>query len=190
MRTKKNVSVGIDGITCVVSGCLVPCETKFPEDSDKPLMKLTPKQNTTEIGVILPRAIRQNNNIGFRISDTKMLLDTVQTINRALKTIIRRDWSELLVKQIEVACTVDIGCADELIIDSLAQLFTTKQKEIILEKSKNPAELVFERNKEPLLKQKYSELGKAYMKLFNLRNVLKKIANTEKAYYFTKEQEE
>lgn len=119
MRTKKNVSVGIDGITCVVSGCLVPCETKFPEDSDKPLMKLTPKQNTTEIGVILPRAIRQNNNIGFRISDTKMLLDTVQTINRALKTIIRRDWSELLVKQIEVACTVDIGCADELIIDSL-----------------------------------------------------------------------
>ncbi|MCB6415242.1 hypothetical protein LI221_09250 [Faecalimonas umbilicata] len=119
MRTKKNVSVGIDGITCVVSGCLVPCETKFPEDSDKPLMKLTPRHNKTEIGIILPRAIRQNNNIGFRVIDTKMLLDTVQTINRALKTIIHRDWSELLVKQIEVACTVDVGCADELTIDSL-----------------------------------------------------------------------
>lgn len=83
-----------------------------------------------------------------------------------------------------------IGLMKLATLPQFAQLFTTKQKEIILEKSKNPAELVFERNKEPLLKQKYSELGKAYMKLFNLRNVLKKIANTEKAYYFTKEQEE
>lgn len=71
-----------------------------------------------------------------------------------------------------------------------AQSFTTKQKQIIVEKSKNPAELVFERNKEPLLQEKYSELGKAYMKSLNLRNALKKIGNTEKAYYFTEEQED
>lgn len=119
MKTKSNVSVGIDGITCIVSGCLVPCEMKFPEDSSNPLMKLTPKHNITEIGVILPRSIRQNNNIAFRVSDTKMLLDAVQTINRALKHMIHRDFSELFVKQIEVACTVDMGCVDELTIDNL-----------------------------------------------------------------------
>lgn len=119
MRTKSNVSVGIDGITCIVSGCLVPCEMKFPEDSSSPLLKLAPKHNTTEIGIILPRAIRQNNNIAFRVSDTKMLLDAVQTINRALKHIIHRDFSELFVKQIEVACTVDLECVDELTIDNL-----------------------------------------------------------------------
>lgn len=119
MRTKSNVSVGIDGITCIVSGCLVPCEMKFPEDSSSPLLKLAPKHNTTEIGIIFPRAIRQNNNIAFRVSDTKMLLDAVQTINRALKHIIHRDFSELFVKQIEVACTVDLGRVDELTIDSL-----------------------------------------------------------------------
>lgn len=119
MKTKSNVNVGVDGITCIISGCLVPCETKFPEDSDKPLIRLIPKYSTTEIGIILPRAIRQNNNIGFRVSDTKMLLDVVQTINRALKTMISRDWSELLVKQIEVACTVDMGCVDELTVDSI-----------------------------------------------------------------------
>lgn len=68
-----------------------------------------------------------------------------------------------------------------------AQCFSTKQKQSIVEKSKNPAELVFERNKEPLLQEKHSELGKAYMKSLNLRNALKKIGNTEKAYYFNEE---
>lgn len=68
--------------------------------------------------------------------------------------------------------------------------FTTKQKETLLEKSKNPAEIVFERNKEQLLKEKHNELGRMYMKAFNLRNVLKKIGNTEKAYYFTEGQED
>ena len=68
--------------------------------------------------------------------------------------------------------------------------FTTKQKETLLEKSKNPAEIVFERNKEQLLKEKHNELGRMYMKAFNLRNVLKKIGNTEKAYCFTEGQED
>lgn len=71
-----------------------------------------------------------------------------------------------------------------------AQCFSSKQKQIILEKSKNPAEIVFERNKEPLLQEKHSELGKAYMKSLNLRNALKKIGNTEKAYYFNEDTEE
>lgn len=70
-----------------------------------------------------------------------------------------------------------------------AQCFSSKQKQIILEKSKNPAEIVFERNKEPLLQEKHSELGKAYMKSLNLRNALKKIGNTEKAYYFNEDTE-
>lgn len=61
--------------------------------------------------------------------------------------------------------------------------FTTKQKQIILEKSKNPAEVVFEKNKEPLLAEKSSQLGKEYMKAMNLRNILKKVSNAE-GYYF------
>lgn len=64
-----------------------------------------------------------------------------------------------------------------------AEFFTTKQKSIILEKSKNPAEVVFEKNKEPLLAEKSSQLGKKYMKAMNIRNTLKKIGNTE-GYYF------
>lgn len=61
--------------------------------------------------------------------------------------------------------------------------FTTKQKEIILEKSKNSAEIVFEKSKKPLLAEKSSQLGKQYMKAMNLRNTLKKVSNAE-GYYF------
>lgn len=75
-------------------------------------------------------------------------------------------------------------------IPQYAQCFSTKQKQSIVEKSRNPAELVFERNKEPLLQEKHSELGKAYMKSLNLHNALKKIGNTEKAYYFNEDTEE
>ena len=62
--------------------------------------------------------------------------------------------------------------------------FTAKQKQIIAEKSKNPAEIVFEKNKEPLLSEKGAQLAKAYLKSMNLRNVLKKISNEGKRYYF------
>lgn len=118
MKTRQNVSVGIDGITCTVSGCSIQKEMKFPEDSNNPFLRLKPKGNTTEIAVILPRTIRDNNNIGFRISDTKQLSDAVQKVNRALKQILCRDWSELCVTEIEVAVTVDLGVADELTIDT------------------------------------------------------------------------
>ena len=65
-----------------------------------------------------------------------------------------------------------------------SNLFTTKQKEIIVERSKNPAEVTFEKNKEALLAEKGALLGKAYLKAMNLRNALKKIGNEEKAHYF------
>lgn len=118
MRTKQNVSVGVDGITATVSGCSIQKEIKFPEGSNNPFLRLKPKGNTTEIAVILPRTIRDNNNIGFRISDTKQLSDVIQKVNRPLKQIIQRDWSELCVTEIEVAVTVDLGVADELTIDT------------------------------------------------------------------------
>lgn len=70
-----------------------------------------------------------------------------------------------------------------------AECFTTKQKQLILEKSKNPAEIVFEKNKQPLLAEKGAELGKLYMKAFNIRNAQKKITNSENNYYFGKEQQ-
>ena len=62
--------------------------------------------------------------------------------------------------------------------------FTMKQKEIILEKSKSPAEVAWERNKEPMLAEKSSQLGKEYLKAMNIRNVQKQITNTENKYYF------
>lgn len=71
-----------------------------------------------------------------------------------------------------------------------AECFSNKQKQIILEKSKNPAEVIFEKNKEPVLAEKGQELGKFYMKSFNLRNVMKKISNEESAYYFDDNEEE
>lgn len=61
--------------------------------------------------------------------------------------------------------------------------FTTKQKGIIVEKSKSEAEIVFEKNKEPLLAEKSAQLGKAYMKAMNIRNMMKKLSNAE-GYYF------
>lgn len=79
--------------------------------------------------------------------------------------------------------------ADAIALMKLASLpqyadcFTTKQKSMILEKSNNPAEVVFEKNKELLLAEKSSQLGKEYMKAMNIRNTLKKIGNTE-GYYF------
>ncbi|OUP63158.1 hypothetical protein B5F13_11430 [Drancourtella sp. An177] len=67
-----------------------------------------------------------------------------------------------------------------------AQCFTAKHKQIILEKSKNPAEILFDRNKELLLQEKGKQLGEIYMRNFHLRNALKKIGNEENAYYFEK----
>ena len=75
-------------------------------------------------------------------------------------------------------------------LPQFAQCFSSKQKQIILEKSKNPAESVFEKNKEPLLQEKGAELGKLYMRSFNLRNVQKKIGNEENQYYFSENTEE
>lgn len=118
MRTKQNVSVGVDGITATVSGCSITKEIKIPEGSENPYLHLKPKGINTEVALILPRTVRHNNNIGFRVSDVKQLAEAVQLINRTLKQIIRRDWCELFVTQLEVAVTVDLGIADELTIDT------------------------------------------------------------------------
>ena len=80
--------------------------------------------------------------------------------------------------------------ADAIALIKLASLpqytecFTSKQKQIIVEKSKSPAEAVWERNKEPMLAEKSSQLGKEYLKAMNIRNVQKQITNTENKYYF------
>lgn len=80
--------------------------------------------------------------------------------------------------------------ADAIALMKLASLpqytecFTSKQKQIIVEKSKSPAEAVWERNKEPMLAEKSSQLGKEYLKAMNIRNVQKQITNAENKYYF------
>lgn len=75
-------------------------------------------------------------------------------------------------------------------LPQFAECFSAKQRQIIVEKSKNPAEVVFEKNKEPLLSEKGAELGKAYLKSMSLRNILKKISNEENAHYFVNNAEE
>lgn len=75
-------------------------------------------------------------------------------------------------------------------LPQFAECFSSKQRQIIVEKSKNPAEVVFEKNKEPLLSEKGAELGKAYLKSMSLRNILKKISNEENAHYFVNNAEE
>lgn len=46
MKAKQKVSVGIDGITCVVSGVFVLDEIHYPRESLKPILKITPKNKT------------------------------------------------------------------------------------------------------------------------------------------------
>lgn len=69
-----------------------------------------------------------------------------------------------------------------------SNLFSEKMKRLIAENAKSEAEVVWERNKEFLLSEKSSQLGKQYMKSLNLRNALKKVGNAE-SYYFRKESE-
>lgn len=71
-----------------------------------------------------------------------------------------------------------------------SNLFNTKQKEVLVEKSKSEAEVTYERNKAPLLAEKGSELGKLYLKSMNLRNAMKKIGNEENRHYFVDNAEE
>lgn len=75
-------------------------------------------------------------------------------------------------------------------LPQFAECFSSKQRQIIVEKSKNPAEVVFEKNKEPLLSEKGAELGRVYLKSMNLRNAFKKIGNEENAHYFVDNAEE
>lgn len=65
-----------------------------------------------------------------------------------------------------------------------AELFTAKQKEILLDKAKTDTEKKFEQNKEQTLKEKNTKLAQLYMKRFHINNALKQISNT--GYYFKK----
>lgn len=65
-----------------------------------------------------------------------------------------------------------------------AELFTAKQKEIILEKAKTDEEKKFEQEKEQNLKEKNTRLAQLYMKRFHINNAVKQISNT--GYYFKK----
>lgn len=65
-----------------------------------------------------------------------------------------------------------------------AELFTAKQKEIILEKAKTDEEKRFEQEKEQNLKEKNTRLAQLYMKRFHINNAVKQISNT--GYYFKK----
>ena len=49
MKAKQKVSVGIDGITCVVSGVFVLDEIHYPRESLKPILKITPKNKSKRL---------------------------------------------------------------------------------------------------------------------------------------------
>ena len=62
-------------------------------------------------------------------------------------------------------------------------LLSDKQKEIALEKSKNPAEIIQENNNNKLIEGYQKELSQIYMKAFHLRNAQKQI-HSGTGYYF------
>lgn len=77
-----------------------------------------------------------------------------------------------------------VALARLCIMPDYAELFTAKQKEVILEKAKTQEEKEFEQNKEESLKEKNAKLAKLYMKRFHIKNAVKQISNT--GYYFKK----
>lgn len=123
-QNKSSCTVGVDGITCVISGCgnMVSCETCLPSE-DNYFLKLTPKGQNTEIAIILPKTIRIDNMIGFRTVDIKMLDDVIQAITEQLKPY-SKDYTDCCVQQLEVALTVDLGSVDDITINNLMNLFS------------------------------------------------------------------
>ena len=64
-----------------------------------------------------------------------------------------------------------------------SECFTSHQKDLLVEKSKGQAEIIFEENKNKLLTEKGRELGKLYLRDMNIRNTLKNIANSKSVYF-------
>lgn len=56
-------------------------------------------------------------------------------------------------------------------------LFTERQRKVIVENAKNPAELKHAEAVKPLLEQKQAELSKLYMEGFQLRHIQKQVSN-------------
>lgn len=116
---KKRISCGIDGLTCSISNCLVEIETKYPLNPKEYFVKLIPKNNSVEVAIILPKTLRETNEIPFRLSDIWQLDSSIQEVSRALKRLVGKDLTDVNVKQIEVGVTVDLGEANELKADFL-----------------------------------------------------------------------
>lgn len=116
---KNRISCGIDGLTCSISNLSIECEIKYPLNSKDYFVKLTPKKNSTEVAIILPRTLRKTNEIPFRLSDIRQLDSSVQDVSRALKKLVGIDLTDVNVKQIEVGVTVDLGEANEIKADFL-----------------------------------------------------------------------
>ena len=62
-------------------------------------------------------------------------------------------------------------------------LFTEKQRNVIVERAKNPDELKHQQAMKPLLEQKQAELSKLYMEGFQLRHIQKQVSNDLKKYH-------
>jgi len=68
-------------------------------------------------------------------------------------------------------------------MDAYKTLLSEKQKELVLEKSKNPAEIIQENNNNKLIEGYQKELSQIYMTAFHLRNAQKQI-HSATGYYF------
>lgn len=62
-------------------------------------------------------------------------------------------------------------------------LFTEKQRNVIVERAKNPDELKHAEAIKPLLEKKQAELSKLYMEGFQLRHIQKQVSNDLKKYH-------
>lgn len=135
MTKNRRLTVGVDGITAFVSFCGITQELRFPDNQEQePYISAKPKGTGAEIGIILPRTIRNNNLIGFGKKDIKSLDETITNINRTLKKIIGKEISDLFVNKVEVALTINLGKVDNVTTNSLLQLF---KKVLLVEKKEN-----------------------------------------------------
>lgn len=147
----------------------------------------------------LNQEIEEIKNERFEDSAEKLQELTVQVEHRTLQMLMQlgnsnRDGGTGIRRKLgNIIAHADRADALALMkiasLPQFAECFSSKQRQIIIKKSKNPAEVVFEKNKEPLLSEKGAELGRVYLKSMNLRNAFKKIGNEENAHYFVDNEE-
>lgn len=123
-KNSTNISLGIDGITCSVVGKLVQKEQFFPIDAEHPLLHIKPKGNNTEVAIILPRFVRDNNSIGFGTKDANRINDVIDQTNKILKHCFKRDTTDLVVRSVEVALTIDMNIVNETLTNNLVSFMS------------------------------------------------------------------